>query len=118
LHVSAQLGLNRVREIFAINKVLDGVIALDTNLRGHAGTFTMSGGWVSPKIAADVYDLANARGKLTVTDTRTTVDVETARYGGGTIAARYLLPKYDEPYPQTVDLRYNGVSLEKLFNDW
>ena len=25
LHVTAQLGLNRVREIFAINKVLDGV---------------------------------------------------------------------------------------------
>lgn len=118
LHVSAQLGLNRVKEIFAINKVLDGVIALDTNLRGRAGTFTMNGGWVSPKIAADVYDLTNARGKLTVTDTQTTVDVESAHYGGGTLAARYVLPKYDEPYPQTVDLRYNGVSLEKLFNDW
>jgi len=118
LRLTAQLGLNRVREIFAINKVLDGVIALDTNLRGRAGTFTMSGGWVSPKIAADVYDLTNARGKLSVTDTGTTVDVDTARYGGGTIGAHYTLPKYDEPYPQTVNLQYNGVSLEKLFNDW
>jgi outer membrane protein assembly complex protein YaeT len=118
LHLTAQLGLNRVREIFAINKVLDGVVALDTNMRGRAGTFTMSGGWVSPKISADVYDLANARGKLTVTDTHTIVDVDTARYGGGTLAAHYVLPTYAEPYPQTVDLRYNGVSLEKLFSDW
>ncbi|HEX7192983.1 MAG TPA: outer membrane protein assembly factor BamA [Thermoanaerobaculia bacterium] len=118
LHVTAQVGLNRVREIFAINKVLDGVVALDTNLRGRAGKFRLSGGWVSPKINADAYDLTNARGKLSVTDTGTTVDVDTARYGGGTIAAHYTLPKYDEPYPQTVDLRYNGVSLEKLFNDW
>ncbi|HEY2091725.1 MAG TPA: outer membrane protein assembly factor BamA [Thermoanaerobaculia bacterium] len=118
LHLTAQLGLNRVREIFAINKVLDGVVALDTNVRGRAGSFAMSGGWVSPKIAADVYDLTNARGKLNVTDNGTTVDVDTARYGGGTLAAHYVLPKYAEPYPQTVDLHYNGVSLEKLFNDW
>jgi outer membrane protein assembly complex protein YaeT len=118
LHLTAQLGLNRVREIFAINKVLDGVVALDTNVRGRAGTFNMSGGWVSPKVSADVYDLTNARGRLTVTDTGTTVDVDTARYGGGTLAAHYVLPTYQEPYPQTVDLRYNGVSLEKLFNDW
>jgi outer membrane protein insertion porin family len=118
LHVSAQLGLNRIKEIFAINKVLDGVVALDTNFRGRAGTFTMSGGWVSPKIAAHVYDLTNARGKLTVTDRQAIVDVESAHYGGGTLAARYMLPTYNEPYPQTVDLRYNGVSLEKLFNDW
>jgi outer membrane protein assembly complex protein YaeT len=118
LHLTAQLGLNRVREIFAINKVLDGVVALDTNMRGRAGTFSMSGGWVSQKISADVYDLTNARGKLNVTDTGATVDVDTARYGGGTLAAHYVLPTYAEPYPQTVDLRYNGVSLEKLFNDW
>jgi outer membrane protein assembly complex protein YaeT len=118
LRLTAQLGLNRVREIFAINKVLDGVVALDTNLRGRAGTFTMDGGWVSPKISADVYDLANARGKLSVTDRNVTVDVETARYGGGALQAHYVLPTYSEPYPQTVDLRYNGVSLEKLFSDW
>ncbi|HJW93665.1 MAG TPA: outer membrane protein assembly factor BamA [Thermoanaerobaculia bacterium] len=46
------------------------------------------------------------------------VDVDTARYGGGTIGAHYVLPQFNEPYPQAVELRYNGVSLEKLFNDW
>jgi outer membrane protein assembly complex protein YaeT len=118
LHLTSQLGLSRVREIFAVNKVLDGAISIDGNLRGRAGTFALTGGWVSPKISADVYDLANARGKLNVTDTQTTVDVDTARYGGGTLAAHYLLPGYAEPYPMSVDLRYNGVSLEKLFTDW
>ncbi|MEO8034100.1 MAG: translocation/assembly module TamB domain-containing protein, partial [Acidobacteriota bacterium] len=28
------------------------------------------------------------------------------------------MPTYSEPYPQTIDLRYNGVSLEALFDDW
>src|SRR5262249_26881068 len=48
----------------------------------------------------------------------TTVDVESGKYGGGKIAAHYVLPGYNEPYPQTIDLHYNGVALEKLFSDW
>jgi len=118
LHLTSQLGLDRVREIFKVNKVLDGTVTLDANLRGKAGTFRMQGGWISNKIAADVYDLASLKGKLDVTDTHAIVDVDTAKYGGGTIGAHYTLPGFNEPYPQTVDLRYSGVSLEKLFSDW
>jgi outer membrane protein assembly complex protein YaeT len=118
LRIRSQMGLNRVREIFRVDKVLDGKLALDTRLRGKAGEFVLSGGWTSPKISADVYDLAALRGRLTVNGRQTVVDVDTARYGGGTIGAHYLLPQYEEPYPMSVDLRYNGVSLEKLFEDW
>jgi outer membrane protein insertion porin family len=118
LRLRSQLGLNRVREIFKINKVLDGVVTLDTNLRGKAGTLRLQGGWISDKITADVYDLTALKGKLNVTDTGAIVDVDSAKYAGGTIGAHYVLPAYNEPYPQTADLRYNGVSLEKLFSDW
>src|SRR5207245_5719362 len=62
--------------------------------------------------------LTNARGKLNVTGDRAIVDVERGQYGGGTLAAHYVLPKYSEPYPMSVDLRFNGVSAEKLFADW
>src|SRR5207253_7111574 len=85
---------------------------------GKQGTFTLGGGWVSSRLKADVYELANTRGKLSVTDTRAVVDVERANYGGGTIDAHYTLPQYAEPYPMSVDLHYNGVSVEKLFSDW
>jgi outer membrane protein assembly complex protein YaeT len=118
LRVRSQVGLNRVREIFRVDKVLDGKVALDTRLRGKAGDFVLSGGWTSPKLTADVYELAALRGRLTVNGRQTVVDVDTASYGGGTIRAHYLLPQYEEPYPMSVDLGYNGVSLEKLFEDW
>lgn len=118
LHLTSQLGLNRVRDIFRINKVLDGPLSLDARLRGRSGEFALTGKWVSPKISADVYDLTGARGTLNVTGSQMTVDVERAGYGGGTIGAHYVLPGYNEPYPMSVDLRYDGVSLEKLFNDW
>ncbi|MEA2235288.1 MAG: translocation and assembly module TamB [Thermoanaerobaculia bacterium] len=118
LHLTSQIGLNRVREIFKVNKVLDGTIDLDANLRGKAGGFALTGGWLSPKISADVYDLTNARGTLSITGDKTSVDIQKASYGGGTLTGHYDLPQYNEPYPMSVDLRYNGVSLEKLFNDW
>jgi len=118
LHLTSQIGLNRVREIFKVNKVLDGIIDLDGTLKGKGGTMTLAGGWLSPKISADVYDLANVRGTMNITGDRAIVDVQRAAYGGGTIAAHYTLPAYSEPYPMSVDLRYNGVALEKLFNDW
>ena len=118
LRLASQLGLDRVREIFKVNKVLDGVVTLDTKLIGESGTFRMQGGWISNKIAADVYDLSQLKGRLDVTDKGAIVDVDSGKYGGGKITAHYALPTYDEPYPQTVDLHYNGVSLEKLFSDW
>ncbi|HMC23189.1 MAG TPA: translocation/assembly module TamB domain-containing protein, partial [Thermoanaerobaculia bacterium] len=91
---------------------------IDARLRGKQGTFTMVGGWLSPQMNADVYQLSNARGKLNVTDQRAIIDVERAQYGGGTMTAHYVLPQYSEPYPMSVDLRYNGVSVERLFADW
>ena len=118
LHITSQIGLNRVREIFKVNKVLDGIIELDGTLKGKGGTMTLAGGWLSPKISADAYDLANVHGTMNITGDRAIVDVQRATYGGGNIAAHYTLPAYSEPYPMSVDLRYNGVSLEKLFSDW
>jgi outer membrane protein assembly complex protein YaeT len=118
LRVQSRVGLNRVREIFRVQKVLDGPFIMDANLSGRAGTFRLAGGWVSPKIDADAYTLTNARGRLDMTDTRALVDVERAQYAGGTISAHYVLPQYAEPYPMSVDLRYDGVSVEKLFADW
>jgi outer membrane protein insertion porin family len=118
LRLRGQVGLNRVRDIFKIQKTLDGSLVLDTNLRGKEGDFVMTGAWAAPKIRADVYELANARGTLNVTDQRILVDIQRAQYGGGTIGAHYQLTQYAEPYPMSVDLRYNGVSIEKLFDDW
>lgn len=118
LRVTSQFGLDRIQQIFAVQRPLEGVVALDTTLKGRQGTFTMAGGWVADRIRADTYELTKARGKLSITDTGAIVDVERASYGGGTIGAHYRLPQYAEPYPMTVDLRYNGISLEKLFSDW
>ena len=67
LRVTSQLGLDRVKQIFGVQKTLEGVIALDTTLKGKQGTFTMAGGWVSSRLRADVYELANARGNLNIT---------------------------------------------------
>jgi outer membrane protein assembly complex protein YaeT len=118
LRLTSKVGLNRVKEIFKVNKTLEGNLAIDGTLRGRQGTFTLAGGWIAPRLRADVYELTNLKGKLSVTDTHAVVDVDTARYGGGTIGAHYVLPGFNEPYPMSVDLRYNGVSLEKLFADW
>lgn len=118
LHVASQVGLNRVREIFRVDKALDGMVDADGMLRGKGGTFALTGSWLSPKIRADVYDLAAVRGTMKITGDRTTVDIQRATYGGGTIAGHYDLPQYAEPYPMRADLRYSGVSIEKLFSDW
>jgi outer membrane protein insertion porin family len=118
LRVRGDVGLNRVREIFKVQKPLEGSFVMDANLRGRQGDFVLAGGWVSPRILADVYELTDARGTLNVSDERTVVDVARARYGGGAVTAHYQLPQYAEPYPMSVDLRYAGVSMEKLFNDW
>ena len=118
LHVTSQAGLNRIREIFKVKVALDGIIDFDGMLRGNSKSTSISGGWLSPKIRADVYELASVRGTMNITGDRATVDIQRASYGGGTIAGHYDLPTYAEPYPMSVELRYNGVSLEKLFSDW
>ncbi|HEX6161041.1 MAG TPA: hypothetical protein VF111_12795, partial [Thermoanaerobaculia bacterium] len=118
LRVTSRVTLERIREIFRVEKLLEGTLALDTRLAGKQGDFTFSGGWASPRIAADAYELTDARGKLNVSGNGLTVDVERAGYGGGRIGAHYELTKYAEPYPMSVDLRYYGISIEQLFNDW
>ena len=118
LKLNSRIELARIADIFRVQKTLQGTIALDGSLRGKQGNFALTGGWVAPKLTADVYDLANVHGKMNVTGERTLLDVDTARYGGGTLSAHYNLPGYTEPYPMSIDLRFNGVSLEKLFGDW
>ncbi len=118
LRITSRLELARVREIFRVEKLLSGSVSLDTNLRGKQGEFALTGRWVSPQIVADTYELRDARGRLNVTGQKTIIDVERARYGGGTIGAHYTLAHYGEPYPMNVDLRYNGISVEQLFTDW
>lgn len=118
LHVTSQIGLDRVREIFKIQRPLEGTLSLDGALKGQEGNFMLTGRWSSPRVVADVYQLAALRGRMNVTDERSIIDIDTARYGGGTITAHYTLPRYDEPYPMSIDLRYDQVSLEKLMGDW
>ncbi|HUP59286.1 MAG TPA: translocation/assembly module TamB domain-containing protein [Thermoanaerobaculia bacterium] len=118
LRIDSRLALERVREIFRVEKRLEGELVLDTHLRGRQGEFRLSGGWIAPSIGADTYDLTNAKGTLDLNDETLTVDVEKAGYGGGTIGAHYVLSKYEEPYPMTAGLRYAGISIEQLFSDW
>ena len=118
LRVRANLGLERIKEIFRVQQVLEGTFVLDTRMRGKAGDFEMAGGWSSPRVTADAYTLGEARGQLSITDQNLTVRVDKATYGGGTIGADYELAKYADPYPMKVDLRYSNVGLEPLFADW
>ena len=118
MRLVSRLALGRIREIFRLESVLAGDLALDTRLRGKSGDFELTGRWSAPKIAADAYELAGAQGRMAVDGDRTVVDVERAGYGGGNISAHYVLSKYAEPYPMTADLRYQGISVEQLFEDW
>ncbi|HET7433147.1 MAG TPA: hypothetical protein VFN10_00395, partial [Thermoanaerobaculia bacterium] len=118
LHLTSRVTLERIKEIFRVDKLLAGTLALDTRLKGKEGDFSLTGGFVSPRIDADAYTLTNAKGRLDVNGQRTILDVERASYGGGTIGAHYLLTKYANPYPMSVELRYDGISIEKLFSDW
>ncbi|HUR80731.1 MAG TPA: translocation/assembly module TamB domain-containing protein, partial [Thermoanaerobaculia bacterium] len=118
LRVRSNLALTRIKEIFKVKQTLDGTLSLDTQLRGKAGDFEMAGAWSSPRVNADAYTLGEARGHLTITDQDIKVRVDKATYGGGTIGADYVLTKYAEPYPMSVDLRYYSVGIEPLFADW
>ena len=118
LKLASRLDLQRVREIFRVEKTLEGTLALDSRLRGKQGDFRLTGGWTSPEITADTYELSDAKGTLDVNGDNLTVHVERAQYGGGRIGADYALAQYAEPYPMKIDLRYQGISVEKLFSDW
>ncbi|HYM62583.1 MAG TPA: translocation/assembly module TamB domain-containing protein [Thermoanaerobaculia bacterium] len=118
LRINSQVGLNRVKEIFRVQQALTGVVTAVGHLRGKQGSFALEGDWSSPKVQADAYELEALRGKMNISGSRTIVDVQSARYGGGTITAHYVLAKHSEPYPMSADLRYDHVSLEKLFADW
>ena len=118
LRLTSRVELARVREIFGVEKTLEGTLALDTRLKGRSGEFEMSGGWSAPRIVADAYELTDAKGRMVITGENLTLDVDKAGYGGGTIGAHYTLAKYAEPYPMKVDLRYTGIGIEPLFSDW
>jgi len=45
LRVRGDVGLNRVREIFKVEKPLEGSFVMDANLRGKQGAFVLAGGW-------------------------------------------------------------------------
>src|SRR5205085_1177346 len=49
LRLTSVVGLNRVREVFRMQRPLGGAIEMDATLRGKQGTFTMAGGWLSSK---------------------------------------------------------------------
>jgi len=119
LKVRMQTDLTRIREIFAVKNTLDGALVLDGRLQGDAESgFALTGKFRSIKVDADAYTLADVRGALNVTDERTIVDIERARYGGGSVKAHYLLSNYDKPLPMSVDLEYDHISIERLFSDW
>ena len=118
LKLTAQLSLDKIQEIFRVEKTLGGPLSIDGRIKGKQGDFSLTGGWISNHIVADTYELTRAKGTLNITDERALIDVESANYGGGTIGAHYELTRYAEPYPMSVDLRYNRISIEQLFNDW
>lgn len=118
LKITSKTQLEKVREIFRVEKVLEGTLAIDGRLRGRQGEFRLTGNFAAPKIQADAYDLADLKGTLDVTGERTNIDIKSGSYGGGTISGTYQLAKYAEPYPMTLDLNYDRVSMEKLFSDW
>ena len=117
-HLTSAVGLNRIQQIFRVQRPISGMVDMDATLRGKQGTFTLAGGWVSPQIKADTYELANVRGTLNVTGERAIVDVARASFDGGNLSAHYVLPKYAEPYPMSVDARFSVISLERLFASW
>ncbi len=119
LKVRMQTDLTRIREIFAVKNTLAGPLLLDGRLQGDAKSgFALTGKFRSTKVDADAYTLADVRGALNVSDERAIVDIERARYGGGSVTAHYLLGNYEKPLPMSVDLGYDHISIERLFSDW
>jgi|GEM_PF-292433 len=118
LNIASHIELQRVRQIFRIDKRLQGLVAFNGKLTGRQGDFNLAADLRVPQLKADAYDLADVRAHMVTTGRNTVADVKSARYAGGTIGAHYLLADYSEPYPMHIDLRYDHISLEKLFGDW
>jgi outer membrane protein insertion porin family len=118
LGIRARFELARVQEIFQIERPLAGTIAMDSRLVGKSGDYEMTGEFRSPRVKADVYDFANLRGRLGIDDQQARINIISGSYAGGTLSGDYLLAKYAEPYPMSIDLDFRSVSMEKLFEDW
>lgn len=116
--VSSRLELARVAEIFRVNQRLTGPVALTGTLNGRKGDFTLDAAFNTGDVVADTYELAGLRGRFRVTDEATRVLIDRGAYGGGTISGEYNLARYADPYPMSIDLRYNSISVEKLYEDW
>lgn len=116
--ITARTELARIGEIFEIERPLDGRLSFDGRLRGEKGKFDLEGGFAAPTVSADAYELGEVQGTVTASDQAMAVQIESASYGGGSITADYQLSQYAEPYPMSVDLEFDGVSLEALFADW
>ncbi|HVR42688.1 MAG TPA: outer membrane protein assembly factor BamA [Thermoanaerobaculia bacterium] len=116
--IAARTELARVREVFRVEPELEGLVSFDGGIRGEKGDFRLEGGFRIPALLADTYELANFTGRVTADPDTVGVEIESADYGGGTLTGDYRLEQIAEPYPMSVDLRYQAVSLEKLFEDW
>ncbi|MGH9457417.1 MAG: outer membrane protein assembly factor BamA [Thermoanaerobaculia bacterium] len=110
--------LARVREIFAVEQELRGLVDFEGHIEGEKGDFRMTGDFSIPTVVADTYEIDSVRGSFVATETDLAVDVAAAEYGGGTLEADYRLPRFIDPYAMTIDLAFTGVSIEKLFADW
>lgn len=118
LRVTGKTELARVREIFRLDRTLQGEVSIDGTLKGEKGEFLLDADFVAPEVTADTYELSDMRGVMRVNQENTTVQVRSAAYGGGTLNAQYELATYTEPYPMSMEMRYDRVSIEKLFGDW
>ncbi|HEU5162030.1 MAG TPA: hypothetical protein VFV54_02685, partial [Thermoanaerobaculia bacterium] len=116
--IAAKTELDRVREVFEVERTLEGLLSFDGRIRGEKGTFALGGRLSAPEILADVYELGDFEGVLDATGERIRVKIESAEYGAGTLSGDYELAQLREPYPMSIDLRFLGVSIEKLFADW
>ncbi|HUF18503.1 MAG TPA: translocation/assembly module TamB domain-containing protein, partial [Thermoanaerobaculia bacterium] len=116
--LDTRMELARIREIFGLEAALSGSLAIDGTLKGKQGTFELAGSYSIPELVADTYELAELRGELTIDQEKARVRIASAEYGGGTISGVYDLAEYAEPYPMSIELDYDRVSLEKLFEDW
>ncbi len=116
--LAAKTELARVREVFEVERALEGSLAFDGRIRGEKGTFNLTGDFRVPELLADAYELAAMKGSVDATQERVRAHIDSAAYGGGTLTGDYELAQLREPYPMSIDLRFLGVSLEKLFEDW
>lgn len=116
--IAARTELARLREIFRVEKTLEGPLALTASLRGEKGDFRLTGDFDLDSLVADAYDLGETRGSIDADEETLAIHIDSAAYGGGTLTGDYRLAQYAEPYPMRVDLQFTGVSIEKLFADW